>query len=78
LLPGLAPIAEDVFGLPTRVGSPSTLSGLTDAMSQPQYATAIGLVLFGANGGMEASNGVRRSGGAMLTKVRQWFSDLWN
>ena len=78
LLPGLVPIAEDVFGLPTRVGSPTTLSGLTDAMSQPQYATAIGLVLFGANGELEESNGARRGGGSMFTKVRQWFSDLWN
>jgi cell division protein FtsA len=78
LLPGLVPIAEDVFGLPTRVGSPSTLTGLTEAMSQPQYATAIGLVLFGANGELEESNGVRRGGGSMFAKVRQWFADLWN
>ncbi len=47
-------------------------------MSQPQYATAIGLVLFGANGELEESNGARRSGGSMFTKVRQWFADLWN
>jgi cell division protein FtsA len=78
LLPGLVPIAEDVFGLPTRVGTPATLTGLTDAMSQPQYATAIGLVLFGKNGEMEESGGVRARGGTILTKVRQWFSDLWN
>jgi cell division protein FtsA len=78
LLPGIVPIAEDVFGLPARVGVPSTVSGLTDAMSLPQYATAIGLVLFGMNGELEESNGIRRSGGSILTKVRQWFSDLWN
>ncbi len=78
LLPGLNPIAEDVFGLPTRVGVPSTISGLTDSMSQPQYATAIGLVLFGANGEMEQSNGHRRGGGPILTKIRNWFADLWN
>lgn len=78
LLPGLVAIAEDVFGLPARIGIPSTLSGLTDAMSQPQYATAIGLVLFGANGEMEANGGLRSRGGTILTKIRQWFSDLWN
>jgi cell division protein FtsA len=77
LLPGLIPIAEDVFGLPTRVGTPAALTGLTDALSQPQYATAIGLVLFGANGELDESAGMRR-GGSVLTKVRQWFSDLWN
>ncbi len=78
LLPGLTPIAEDVFGLPTRVGVPSMVSGLTDAMSQPQYATAIGLVLFGANGEMEETNGHRRNGGTIVTKIRNWFADLWN
>jgi cell division protein FtsA len=78
LLPGIVPIAEDVFGLPARVGVPTTLSGLTDAMSLPQYATAIGLVLFGLQGELEESNGVRRSTGSILTKVRNWFADLWN
>ena len=78
LLPGLLPIAEDVFGLPARVGMPTTVNGLTDSMSLPQYSTAIGLVLFGMNGELEESHGVRRSGGSFLTKVRQWFADLWN
>ncbi len=77
LLPGLTPIAEDVFGLPTRVGVPQTMSGLTEMLAQPQYATAIGLVLFGANGEMEDNSGSRR-GGSMLNKIRNWFADLWN
>lgn len=77
LLPGLTPIAEDVFGLPTRVGVPQTVPGLTDMLAQPQYATAIGLVLFGANGEMEDNAG-RRSGGSLLNRVRNWFADLWN
>jgi len=78
LLPGIVAIAEDVFGLPTRVGVPSTVIGLTDAVTQPQYATAIGLVLFGTNGEGANANGARRSGGSFAAKIRQWFSDLWN
>lgn len=78
LLRGLTPIAEDVFGLPTRVGAPSAIGGLTDAIAQPQYATAIGLVLFGADGETQPSNGRRRNGGAILSKIRGWFADLWN
>jgi cell division protein FtsA len=78
LLPGIVPIAEDVFGLPARVGIPSAVGGLTDAMSQPQYATAIGLVLFGANGEIDESSGARRSGGSFIDKLRTWFADLWN
>ncbi len=78
LLPGIAPIAEDVFGLPTRVGVPQSIGGLTDAITMPQYATAIGLVLFGANGETEETNGVRKPGGSVLTRVRNWLADLWN
>jgi cell division protein FtsA len=77
LLPGLLPIAEDVFGLPSRVGSPNALGGLTEAMNQPQYATAIGLVLFGQNGPRTAGNGHRRNG-SLLNRMRSWIADLWN
>lgn len=78
LLPNIEPIAEDVFGLPVRLGMPNTIGGLTDAMAQPQYATAIGLVLFGAHNESEDSFGMRRFGGSMLHRVQRWFSDLWN
>ena len=80
-LPGLTPIAEEVFGLPTRVGVPSAVGGLTDAMMQPQYATAIGLVLFGADAENEDGEGGRRNGAggaAILTRIKNWFADLWN
>ena len=56
LLPNIEAIAEDVFGLPVRVGMPNTIGGLTDAMALPQYATAIGLVLFGANDERDAAD----------------------
>jgi cell division protein FtsA len=77
LLPGIEPIAEDVFGLPVRVGSPNTVGGLTDAMAQPQYATAIGLVLFGAHDDAEL-DGVRRRGGSILARIQKWLGELWN
>jgi cell division protein FtsA len=78
LLPGIEPIAEDVFGLPVRVGMPRMVGGLTDAMTQPQYATAIGLVIFGANGDREDAGGVRRRGGSFFSRIRTWLGDLWN
>jgi cell division protein FtsA len=78
LLPGIEAIAEDVFGLPVRVGMPRMVGGLTDAMTQPQYATAIGLVIFGANGDHEDAGGVRRRGGSFFSRIRTWLGDLWN
>ena len=78
LLPGIEPIAEEVFGLPVRVGIPNSIGGLTDAMAQPQYATAIGLVLFGAGDDGIETNGARRRGGSVLNWIKKSLADLWN
>jgi cell division protein FtsA len=77
-LPGLESIAEDVFGLPVRVGAPNTIGGLTDTMSAPQYATAVGLVMFGANGEREDAVHVSRRGGSTVARVQRWLADLWS
>jgi cell division protein FtsA len=76
LLAGLEPIAEDVFGLPVRLGTPNTVGGLTDAMAQPQYATAIGLVLFGAS--EDGDGELTRRRGSLAFRVQKWLADLWN
>jgi cell division protein FtsA len=76
-LPGIEAIAEEVFALPVRVGAPKTIGGLTDAMAAPQYATAIGLVLFGANGDREDALRTGRRGGPALARIQRWLADLW-
>src|ERR1700729_34734 len=76
-LPGIGPIAEDVFGLPVRVGAPNAIGGLTDAMAAPQYATAIGLVLFGANGDRDDASRIGRRSNAIAARVQRWLADLW-
>jgi cell division protein FtsA len=47
-LNGLTVLAEQMFSLPVRVGSPKGLEGMTEDVTQPAYATAVGLVLYGA------------------------------
>jgi cell division protein FtsA len=47
-LRGLPELAERIFNLPVRVASPRGLAGMSDEVSQPEYATAVGLVLYGA------------------------------
>jgi cell division protein FtsA len=76
-LPNVEGIAEDVFGLPVRVGVPDGINGLTDSMAQPQYATAIGLVLFGAHDERDAADIARRRG-SVVHRIQKWLSDLWN
>lgn len=45
-LKGLSELATKVTGLPARIGGPVGFTGLVDAVSKPQCATAAGLVLF--------------------------------
>jgi cell division protein FtsA len=47
-LRGLPELAEKVFNLPVRIAVPRGLSGMSEQVSQPEYATAVGLVLYGA------------------------------
>ncbi len=46
-LAGLPELAEAVFELPVRVAVPRGLEGMTEEITQPEYATAIGLLLYG-------------------------------
>jgi len=47
LLDGLEEVAESVFDLPVRRGDPAGIGGLVDRVNTPDYATAVGLILFG-------------------------------
>ena len=47
-LRGLVEMAEKTFNLPVRVAVPRGLGGMTEEVGQPEYATAVGLVLYGA------------------------------
>lgn len=48
LLEGSADLAEQVFRLPVRIGYPTGVGGLFDVVNSPQFATGVGLVLYGA------------------------------
>lgn len=48
LIPGTAELASEVLGMETRVGTPMGLAGgLVREVSDPKFATAVGLVLYG-------------------------------
>ena len=45
---GSAELCREVTGMPTRLGSPRDIGGISDDLRSPVYATAIGLVQYGA------------------------------
>jgi cell division protein FtsA len=48
LMEGMVECAEEILGLPVRLGTPVGVRGIVQLVQGPQYATGVGLVRFGA------------------------------
>ena len=47
-LEGTTELAEEILGMPVRIGFPTGVRGITQLVHGPQYATGVGLVKYGA------------------------------
>ena len=54
-LSGLDELAREMLGMPVRIGIPTNLTGLAEAIDSPPYATCVGLVRWGLRHGMGTS-----------------------
>ena len=52
---GAVELAEEVFHMPVRLGSPQHVSGLSDVVRNPIYATGVGLLLYGRENYMRSN-----------------------
>ena len=48
-LSGIDALGRDILQLPVRVGTPTNIAGITDAIRDPAYATSVGLLLWGTS-----------------------------
>ena len=69
-LNGLVDLAEDSFHLPVRVAEPKGLADLPEQVAQPEYATAVGLVMYGAKTRRNAS----QRAGNLVSKLKSMFA----
>jgi cell division protein FtsA len=81
LVKGAAELAREVLDMPVKVGIPSGFSGgLVREISNPAYATAVGLVYYGMKHqehGHTAGPQRRESGVAgVARKMKEWFDQL--
>ncbi|HYF65805.1 MAG TPA: cell division protein FtsA [Herpetosiphonaceae bacterium] len=53
-LPGLEELTREMLGMPVRIGVPANLTGLSEAIDSPPYATCVGLVRWGLRHGISA------------------------
>ncbi len=78
LLDGVTEIAESVLNLPARLGRPQGIGGLVDVVNNPMYATAVGLVIFGAKNRSESKFRIRDSNifNRVMTRMKKWFQEI--
>lgn len=74
LLEGIEEIAEDIFDLPVRRGEPSGVGGLVDRVSTPDFATSVGLILYGFNKWRERGMTRERKKG-FFSKLFDWLKE---
>jgi cell division protein FtsA len=64
--------AEEVFGMPVRLGVPSGVQGLQDVVNNPEHAAGLGLLLYGAELYLREQGRVQQP----KTKAAQWWQRL--
>jgi cell division protein FtsA len=81
LLAGTEALAEEILKVPVRVGVPKNITGLIDSVTAPQYATAVGLVHYGAQsrpaGRHPRFDNERNLFHRTLERMKEWFSDYF-
>ncbi|MCG6878791.1 MAG: cell division protein FtsA [Deltaproteobacteria bacterium] len=78
-LPGISEMAEQIFSAPARVGYPQEVNGLVDLINKPMYATAVGLVLYGAKTYKQKKKFRIRDSNIfhlVMARMKRWFKDI--
>jgi cell division protein FtsA len=82
ILDGMPEIAEQIFDMPVRRGTPAGIGGLVDVVASPVYSTAVGLVLSGYGnrlGHVISPSRVAGTGtfGRVTGRLRELFADFF-
>jgi cell division protein FtsA len=82
MMDGAVELAEDVFGMPVKLGMPRTDGGLSDVVHSPRHVTGVGLVMYGLDQmqkrSQEKSSGSKGEGlldgfGSVIGWLKRYF-----
>jgi len=79
ILPGMPELAEQIFDLPVRRGTPTDIGGLTDVVNSPIYATGVGLLKYGSRN-MQTRNfviGQENLFDRVARRMKEWFGEFF-
>lgn len=79
LLKGMKELAEQIFDTPVRIGTPKIGYTMPEALDNPMYATAYGLIMYALK--QDTMYGTRRMDGPLTHRVfdrmKSWVSDFF-
>jgi len=75
---GAIELAEEVFHMPVRLGAPQLVSGLSDVVRNPIYATGVGLLLYGhehLDQKPQDFSGIDNTNTNVWERMKAWFKN---
>jgi cell division protein FtsA len=75
MMKGMVELGEEIFHMPVRLGLPRYVGGLSEVVSNPRYATGVGLLLIGKRQ-VEQNYQNHLDGntfGRILERMKSWF-----
>lgn len=76
MMEGVVELAEEIFHAPVRLASPTGITGMSDVVSNPIYATGAGLLMYGFKQ-IELGQGRESrpaSENTLLARIKNWFT----
>ena len=79
ILEGIPELAEQIFNLPVRRGTPIGIGGLVDLVNSPMYATGVGLVLYGSRNKVQSrfKVGEKNIFSKVTHRMREWIGEFF-
>ncbi|OQY29753.1 MAG: cell division protein FtsA [Candidatus Cloacimonetes bacterium 4572_55] len=80
-LEGIPELGEQIFGMPVKIGYPNLkMTGLTEMITEPMYATSVGLILYGLE--HRDTFKIEKTSeeslfDQILDRMKSWFADFF-
>lgn len=81
LIKGCVELAEQIFNVPVRLGTPQNVGGIRNVVNSPKYATAVGLLRYGAENETKEGFRIQQDKNSNLfdsifSRMKKWISKI--
>lgn len=77
---GIAELGEQIFNMPTRIGVPLGMTGLSDSVADPIFATGVGLILYDLPEGGRFHDGAESDAvifHKVFSQMKSWMENIF-